>query len=156
MSAETSPDHPLIHPGVFCCEHKANCTRQGFVLHQGLGWGTVPVVERRGWAASHREICGGRLIQLVEPTPVGPKQDQAIATRPGKITDGFNGGNYELKRAIRSLIERDSVRLAALGMGDYPRIILEACHCRLPDSKPDENKRPIHSWDEPSFGSLND
>lgn len=49
---------------VWCCEHRFKCKWQGFMLHQGLGWGTIPN-ETDEWRKWHDRECGGRLIQLV-------------------------------------------------------------------------------------------
>lgn len=56
----------MRHGGVFCCQHKDRCGWQGFVLHQGLGWGTIPH-ELNPWRQAHDQMCGGSLIQLVQP-----------------------------------------------------------------------------------------
>ena len=56
----------FVHGGVWCCTEKAKCQWQGFVLHQGLAWGTVagPTGE---WKDRHNTNCRGRLIQLIPP-----------------------------------------------------------------------------------------
>ena len=57
----------MEHPGVWCCEHRFNCNWQGINLHQGLGWGTIPP-EHSVFRKWHDKECGGKLIQLVEPS----------------------------------------------------------------------------------------
>lgn len=54
----------LVMPGVWCCEHRAECKWQGFALHQGLSWGIIP--EHSQWREWHDRECGGRLIQLID------------------------------------------------------------------------------------------
>jgi len=53
--------------GVWCCEKQHKCTWQGFALYHGLAWGTVPN-EFNVWKQRHDTECGGKLIQLVEPS----------------------------------------------------------------------------------------
>lgn len=65
--------------GVWCCERMAQCNWQGFALHQGLAWGTVPPKHEaitNDWRTWHDRECGGRLIQLLPPN------DQAQRRRP--------------------------------------------------------------------------
>lgn len=57
----------MEHNGVWCCEREANCKWQCFVLYKGLGWGTIPGKDEP-WRKMHDRECGGKLIQLVEPT----------------------------------------------------------------------------------------
>ena len=54
---------------VWCCERKSQCKWQGFALHQGLGWGTIPPVTDE-WRKWHDRECGGRLLQLVGKNPI--------------------------------------------------------------------------------------
>lgn len=56
----------MRHGGVFCCQHKDQCRWQCFMLHGGLGWGTIPR-ETNLWRQAHDERCGGKLIQLMDP-----------------------------------------------------------------------------------------
>jgi len=56
----------FFHGGVWCCENKSACKWQGYALHQGLGWGTIPP-ETNEWRMWHNRECGGKLIQLVPP-----------------------------------------------------------------------------------------
>jgi hypothetical protein len=57
----------LHHPGVWCCERRSECAWQGYALHHGLAWGVVPG-EETPWRRYHDRHCGGRLIQLLDPT----------------------------------------------------------------------------------------
>ena len=60
------------HPGVWCCERGPQCRWPSDKLHNGLAWGTIPTDEQGNrpdlqWHVVHGEICGGRLIQLLQP-----------------------------------------------------------------------------------------
>lgn len=59
---------PLVmrRHGVWCCDQQHKCKWQGFALHQGLSWGTIPD-ESNVWRQWHDRECGGKLIQIVEP-----------------------------------------------------------------------------------------
>ena len=57
----------IQHPGVWCCEHKEQCRFQGLRLSLGLGWGKVPEPPD-AFLRLHERYCGGRLIQLVQPS----------------------------------------------------------------------------------------
>jgi len=50
----------------FCCERKHECKWQGFVLHQGIGWGNKDHPSRSVWRNAHDKYCGGKLISLSE------------------------------------------------------------------------------------------
>lgn len=63
MNAKTAESATQV-PAVWCCERQHNCKWQGFVLHRGLAWGTVPG-ETNLWRQRHDLECGGKLIQLV-------------------------------------------------------------------------------------------
>ena len=52
--------------GIWCCEQQHKCKWQGFALHHGLSWGTIPH-DSNTWRQWHSRECGGALIQLVEP-----------------------------------------------------------------------------------------
>lgn len=55
-----------ITSGVWCCEKTWKCLWPSFVMHHGLAWGVIPV-KGNPWRQEHDTVCGGRLIQLVEP-----------------------------------------------------------------------------------------
>lgn len=56
----------FAHEGVWCCERGWQCKWQGYALHQGLSWGTVPT-KGNVWLEWHKRECGGELIQLIQP-----------------------------------------------------------------------------------------
>lgn len=57
--------------GVWCCEHRWRCKWQGARLSGGLAWGNIlESLSKNDWRAWHDRMCGGRLIQLVEPTTI--------------------------------------------------------------------------------------
>lgn len=47
----------------FFCERKHFCRWQGYRLHQGLGWGTIPI-QVNPWREAHDRECGGKLVPL--------------------------------------------------------------------------------------------
>ena len=55
-----------MNDSVWCCAKKARCKWQGFALHQGLAWGTVPPPSNT-WRQWHDRECGGELVQLLAP-----------------------------------------------------------------------------------------
>ena len=52
--------------GVWCCTEMHKCTWQGYMLHRGLSWGTVPAYIDP-WRRYHDRYCKGSLVQLVQP-----------------------------------------------------------------------------------------
>ena len=62
----------MKHPGVWCCDRRHRCGWQGFLLHQGLSWGTIPS-EHGSWCKCHDLHCSGTLVQLLEPQDPHPE-----------------------------------------------------------------------------------
>lgn len=50
----------------WCCEKRSKCNWQGFALHQGLAWGSIPPATDP-WRQWHDRECGGKLIRLRRP-----------------------------------------------------------------------------------------
>lgn len=65
------------HPGVWCCEHRDKCKWPAFSTI-GLSWGTTPGASNI-WRNYHDRYCGGRLIQLLQPSTKEP--NHAMDTR---------------------------------------------------------------------------
>lgn len=58
----------VIRAGVWCCSSGYRCRWQGYTLHKGLAWGTMPQ-PTDAWRMRHALECGGMLVQLLEPQP---------------------------------------------------------------------------------------